>query len=93
MLELYQFEACPHCAKVRRKLHELGLDWVCRDVPEDRSRRERVERISGQPLVPVLLDPEHGMIVTEADDICAYLEETYGARPASPPPKEAPPGS
>jgi glutathione S-transferase len=33
------------------------------------------------------------MIVTEADDICAYLEETYGARPASPPPKEAPPGS
>ena len=79
MLELYQFESCPDCAKVRRKLHDLALDWIARDVPEDRSQRDRVTRVSGQLLVPVLLDPEHGMVVTEADDICAYLEETYGS--------------
>jgi len=78
MLELYQFEACPHCAKVRRKLEELRLDWVARSVPEDHARRERVEGISGQPSVPVLVDPENAMIVTESDDICAYLDETYG---------------
>lgn len=85
MLELFQFEECPHCAKVRRKLHELGLDWVSREVPEDRSKRDRVIRISGQPLVPVLLDPEHSMVVTEADDICAYLDETYGPGTATSP--------
>jgi glutaredoxin 3 len=78
MLELYQFEGCPFCAKVRRKLGDLELDWVSRTIPPPMSRRERVLSISGQPLVPVLVDPEHRMIVTESDDICAYLEEQYG---------------
>lgn len=78
MLELYQFESCAPCAKVRRKLEELELDWVARIVPPSRERRERVIAISGQPLVPVLVDVDHKMIVTESDDICAYLDETYG---------------
>jgi len=78
MIELYQFESCPHCAKVRRKLDELGLDWISRTVSSDRSERERVEAISGQRLVPVLTDPEHNMVVTESEDICAYLDEIYG---------------
>jgi glutathione S-transferase len=84
MLELYQFEACPHCARVRRKLSELGLDWISREVPVDRSERQRVEAISGQPLVPVLADPDHNMVVTESEDICAYLDEIYGPRARSP---------
>lgn len=84
MLELYQFEGCPHCAKVRRKLSELGLDWIARSVSADRSKRQRVEAVSGQPLVPVLVDPGQAMIVTESDDICAYLDETYGAGAAPP---------
>ena len=84
MLELYQFESCPHCAKVRRKLSDLGLDWISRTVPVDRSERQRVEAISGQPLVPVLADPEHNMVVTEAEDICSYLDEVYGPRAESP---------
>ncbi len=78
MIELYQFESCPHCAKVRRKLSDLELDWISRTVPADRGRRERVRAISGQILVPVLADTEHNMVVTEADDICSYLDETYG---------------
>lgn len=78
MLELYQHESCPFCAKVRRKLSELELDWVARTVPLDPSRRERVMKVSRQPLVPVLVDPDERMIVTESDDICAYLDETYG---------------
>jgi len=79
MLELYQFESCSPCARVRRKLEELELDWVSRIVPESTERRERVIAISGQPLVPVLVDVDHKMIVTDSDDICAYLEETYGS--------------
>jgi len=78
MLELYQFESCSYCAKVRRKLEELRLDWISRTIPVDRGERERVIAISGQPLVPVLADPDHNMVVTESDDICAYLDEMYG---------------
>ena len=87
MLELYQIEACPHCAKVRRKLGDLGLDWIARSVPEDRSKREVVERITGQRLVPVLVDPQNAMVVTESDDICAYLEEVYGSEATPAPPE------
>jgi len=78
MIELYQFESCPQCAKVRRKLSDLGLDWISRTIDSDRSERERVITVSGQPLVPVLVDADHNMVVTESDDICAYLDEVYG---------------
>ncbi len=88
MLELYQHESCPFCAKVRRKLAELDLDWIARSVPLDPARRERVVKISRQPLIPVLVDPDKGMIVTESDDICAYLEETYGPGAGGPAPPD-----
>jgi len=81
MLELYQFESCAPCAKVRRKLEELELDWVSRTVPPSPDRRQRVVAISMQPLVPVLVDPENKMIVTDSEDICAYLDETFGGKP------------
>lgn len=88
MLELYQYESCPFCVKVRRKLTELGLDWIARTVPTDLSQRERVVQISGQKLVPVLVDPDNRMIITESDDICAYLDETYGPDEERPPRSE-----
>lgn len=78
MLELYQFESCPFCARVRQKLTELELDWIARTVPPPMSRRERVVKISRQPLVPVLVDRDRRMIVTESHDICDYLDEHYG---------------
>ncbi len=81
MLELYQFEGCSACAAVRRKLTELGLDWISRTVHPSDQLRDRVVAVSGQPLVPVLVDPETRMVVTESEDICAYLDETYGPKP------------
>jgi glutathione S-transferase len=78
MLELYQHEDCPACSAVRRKLTEMGLDWVSRTVDPSPDRRGRVVDLTGEPHVPVLVDPDHRMIVTEADDICAYLEECFG---------------
>jgi glutathione S-transferase len=47
----------------------LEVDWVDVD-PGDRSE---VERISGQPLVPVLVDD--GRVVVDSTDILRYLEE------------------
>ena len=76
MLELYQFESCPYCSKVRKKLTELGVDVKLRQV--DKNDRSRVEEISGQTNVPVLVDPNTDTTMPESDDIVDYLEEHYG---------------
>jgi len=79
-LELYELQGCPYCAKVRRKLDELGLEYESHAVPRAHSEREAVKRLSGQTGVPVLVDNDHGVEgMPESDDIVAYLEETYGA--------------
>lgn len=76
MLEVYQFEGCPFCSKVRKKMTNLQLDFIARQVdPNDRSR---VEEISGQENVPVLVDPNTDTTMPESDDIVEYLDEHYG---------------
>ena len=76
LLEVYQFEGCPFCSKVRQKMTDLGLDFIARHVdPKDRSR---VEEASGQTNVPVLVDPNTETTMPESDDIIDYLEEHYG---------------
>ncbi|MDY6780286.1 MAG: glutathione S-transferase N-terminal domain-containing protein [Halobacteria archaeon] len=78
-LKLYELEGCPYCAKVKRKLDELGLNYESIMVPSDHSERHEVKEVSGQTGVPVLVDTEHGVEgMPESDDIVEYLEETYG---------------
>jgi glutathione S-transferase len=76
MLELYQFEGCPFCKKVRQKMTELQLDFVARQVEPD-GDRSRVKEISGQTGVPVVVDPNKDVVMPESDDIVEYLEESY----------------
>lgn len=76
LLEIYQFEGCPFCSKVRQKMTDLGLDFIARQVdPNDRSR---VEEVSGQTNVPVLVDTNTDTTMPESDDIVDYLDEKYG---------------
>ncbi len=77
MLELYQFEECPYCSKVRKKLCDLGVDYIARIAPRDRSQRDKVREISGQLSVPVLLDPERNSVVNDSNQIVEYLEKNY----------------
>lgn len=77
MLELYQFEGCPYCKKVREKLTELQIDFIARQVRPN-GDRERVEEVSGQTGVPVLVDPNTDTTMPESDDIVDHLEEHYG---------------
>ena len=78
MLELYQFEGCPFCERVREALDDLGLDYVIRTIPRPLSERDRVQEISGQPLVPVLVDPDKDRVVADSVEIIKYLRTTYG---------------
>jgi glutaredoxin len=78
-LELYELPGCPYCAKVKRKLDELDLDYQSHEVPADHADRNRVQEVSGQTGVPVLVDTDHGIEgMPESDDIVDYLERTYG---------------
>jgi glutaredoxin len=78
-LELYELPGCPYCAKVKQKLDELNLDYQSNEVPADHADRNRVQEVSGQTGVPVLVDTDHGIEgMPESDDIVDYLERTYG---------------
>ena len=79
-LELYELEGCPYCAKVKRKLDELGLEYESHMVPRSHSERTEVQEVSGQTGVPVLVDRANGIEgMPESDDIVEYLEKQYGS--------------
>ena len=74
---LYQAEWCPYCAHVRSKLTDLLLSYKIVNVPPSHADRHKVQEVSGQTGIPVMVDGD----VTIADDddaIIAYLEKTYG---------------
>lgn len=77
MLELYQFEHCPYCAKVRAKLSELELDYIARSAPKGSKKRDFLVALGGKEQVPFLVDQDRGVMMYESDDIIQYLEEYY----------------
>ena len=79
LLELYEYEGCPYCRKVREVLTELDLDYVDRPVAHGSIRRAELKRLGGKVQVPYLIDPNTGTRMYESVDIIGYLNETYGA--------------
>ena len=79
MLELYQFEECPYCKRVRTHLTDMEMAYVIHNVPRDKTMRDELEKISGQVGVPTLVDPNTGTVIPDDDDkIIKYLDEKYG---------------
>ncbi|GBD27721.1 hypothetical protein HRbin30_03076 [bacterium HR30] len=78
-LELFEFEACPYCRKVREALCELDLDYLCYPVAQGSPRRTRLKRLGGKVQVPYLVDPNQKTALYESDDIVAYLYRHYGS--------------
>jgi glutaredoxin len=74
---LYQAEWCPYCARVRKKLTDLLLDYKNVNVPHSHAQRDEVKKVSGQTSIPVLVDGE--VVLDDDDDIIPYLDKTYGA--------------
>lgn len=78
-LELYEFEACPFCRKVREAMSMLDLDAAIYPCPKGGRRFRDVVRARGGKLqFPWLVDPNTGREMYESDDIVRYLFETYG---------------
>ena len=79
-LELYEFEACPYCRKVREALSALDLEAIIYPCPKRGPRfRPEVVRRGGKAQFPYLVDPNTGRALYESDDIVAYLFARYGA--------------
>jgi glutathione S-transferase len=78
-LELYEFEACPYCRKVREALSALDLEAIIYPCPKDgpRFRREATRR-GGKAQFPFLVDPNTERELYESDDIVTYLFDQYG---------------
>lgn len=74
MIKLYQYEMCPYCEKVRRKLSELNIEYQKVEV-DPANKPKEVTSTGGT--VPVIDD--NGMIMNESADIIEYLGKKYGA--------------
>lgn len=79
LLELYEFEACPFCRKVREMLTVLDLDARIYPCPRGGTRfRPKVTAPGGRAMFPYLVDPNTGTSLYESSDINQYLAKTYG---------------
>jgi glutathione S-transferase len=82
LLELFEFEACPFCRKVREALSILDLPARIFPCPKGGRRyREEVKRRGGKLQFPWLVDPNTGVEMYESDDIVRYLFARYGTGP------------
>jgi glutathione S-transferase len=78
-LELYEFEACPYCRKVREALSILDLDARVYPCPKGGTRfRPEVEGRGGKAQFPYLVDPNSGKALYESDEIVRTLFREYG---------------
>ena len=73
MFELWQTEWCPASRRVRQRLTELGIDYVARQVPVERSDRTLLIERTGSDTIPVLVTPAGAVLVGE-DAIAAHLD-------------------
>jgi len=58
-LEVYDFEGCPYCRKVREVLCELDLDYFAHPVAKGSPHRKRLAELGGKVQAPYLIDPQH----------------------------------
>jgi alkyl hydroperoxide reductase subunit F len=74
---LYQFEDCPFCEKVRKKLREKNLEFEKVEVPRDRNSEiiKDLFKKSGVLTVPVI--KIGGKFIGESKDIIDYLDENF----------------
>jgi glutathione S-transferase len=78
-LELYEFESCPYCRKVRDTLSEMDLNYLCHPCARGSRNRLVVMELGGKQQFPFLVDPNTGRQMYESEDIITYLAETYGS--------------
>jgi glutathione S-transferase len=81
-IELYEFEGCPFCRRVREALTLLDLEAFVRPCPKGGRRfRDELRRLGGKAQFPYMKDPNTGEAIYESGDIVDYLFARYGEGP------------
>ena len=79
LLQIYEFEGCPFCQKVREAVCILDLDVEMLPCPKGGPTfRPEVFKMGGKAQFPYLVDPNTGVQMYESDAIIQYLFDTYG---------------
>ncbi len=73
---LYQAEWCPYCARVRKKMTDLLLDYTVVNEPHSHAERHETKAASGQTSIPTMVDGD--VVLDDDDTIIPYLEKKYG---------------
>lgn len=74
--ELFQTEWCPASRRVRQRLTELDVSYVCRQVPVDRDDRPALVSVTGDKMIPAFVS-EEGRVLVGEDEIIAYLDDRF----------------
>lgn len=78
-IEIYEFESCPFCRKVREIVAVLDLDILFYPCPQNGPNfRPKVVQMGGKKQFPYMVDPNTGVSMYESDDIIKYLVQNYG---------------
>jgi glutaredoxin len=77
-ITLYRLEGCPYCEFVVDKLEELDVPFDSVWVEGPHSKRDEVKTITGQRQVPVVVDDDYGVSMSQSARIFEFLETTYG---------------
>lgn len=78
-LELYEFEGCPFCRKVRDGMSELDLEYIAHSAAKNsETKRGAATALGGKAQFPLLRDPNTDNTLYESEAILDYLWQTYG---------------
>ncbi|KAH7685580.1 Thioredoxin-like protein [Dioscorea alata] len=78
-IEIYEFESCPFCRKVREMVSILDLDVLFYPCPRNGPNfRPKVLQMGGKQQFPYMVDPNTGVAMYESDNIIKYLADKYG---------------
>ncbi|XP_021289344.1 uncharacterized protein LOC110420385 [Herrania umbratica] len=78
-IEIYEFEGCPFCRKVREIVSVLDLDVLFYPCPKNGPNfRPKVAKMGGKQQFPYMVDPNTGVAMYESDEIMKYLVGKYG---------------
>ncbi|KAF2296459.1 hypothetical protein GH714_038281 [Hevea brasiliensis] len=78
-IEIYEFESCPFCRKVREIVAVLDIDVLFYPCPKNGPTfRPKVVQMGGKQQFPYMVDPNTGTAMYESDDIIKYLVGKYG---------------
>ena len=79
-MSLYQFNACPFCVKVRRRIRKYSLNVELRDAKNNALFKDELTQEGGKHKVPCLRIEDSAKSVRwlySSDDICSFLEKEF----------------